>query len=88
MLPSDVDAMGYNDFARLADYYQCEPFGPIRDNLHSGFVAAAICNANRGKNTKPISASDFILKTRAEQAMERNKAFVAALDALARKKDA
>lgn len=88
VLPSDIDEMGCNDFARLADYYQCEPFGPVRDNIHSGMIAASICNVNRGKNTKPVTANDFLLKTQEEQVREKNSAFIASLRQLARKKNA
>jgi len=52
-------------------YFREEPFGPQRDNLHAGMVAAMIYNANRGKRQRPLSAPDFMLMTE-RQRMERN----------------
>lgn len=41
-------------------YYKLEPFGPLREDLRAGTVAAIIANANRDpKKSSPYSADDF-----------------------------
>ena len=43
-------------------YYQLEPFGAIRDNLHSAQIAALIFNSNRGKSQPAIGADKFMYR--------------------------
>lgn len=55
------------ELAEWAAYYEIEPFGQERDNLHAGIVAATVANVNRGKGKKPVQAGDFMLRVHADE---------------------
>lgn len=40
-------------------YFAIEPFGPLRDDLHAGTIAATTANAAWGKKSKSWSPEDF-----------------------------
>ncbi len=67
-------------------FYEMEPFGAIRDNIHSGQIASLIYNSNRRKNAKPLAASDFVLKDRESKQDETTGAFLSGLRMLAKPK--
>ena len=54
--------MSYAEFVDWLAYYQVEPFGGLRDDLHAALVASLIANANRDpkKRRKPFSPGEFI----------------------------
>jgi hypothetical protein len=41
-------------------YDNIEPFGAIQQDFRAGQVAAVVANVNRGKETAPFVASDFM----------------------------
>lgn len=49
------------EFSEWMAYAEIEPFGPIREDLRAGQVAALIANVNRDPKTKPdaYTAEDF-----------------------------
>lgn len=53
--------MGARELDDWWRYYQEEPWGAARDNLHAGLVAAAVRNAFRSSRSKAVSWSDFML---------------------------
>lgn len=57
--------MGAGEYARWWRFWQSEPWGPTRDNMHAGMIAAAVVNsrANRPRNGKLATFKDFMLKT-------------------------
>jgi len=50
-----------------AEFASVEPFGSIRDNLHAGIIASLIINVLRGKNSRMVSPTDFLLVTSSER---------------------
>lgn len=46
-------------------FYQLEPFGVERDNLHAGIVASMVANVNRDvkKRPEPFAPHDFLIET-------------------------
>ena len=87
MSVSQVEMMGNRDLMEWIAYYEIEPFGQYRDNLHAGMVASILYNANRGKRTKALEVSDFILRDRWEQREKQTAEFFGGLRALAKKAD-
>jgi hypothetical protein len=53
-------------------YWQAEPWGSFRDNIHSGLVASVIANANRRQGSRAFSYADFMLTER-DPAAEKAK---------------
>lgn len=79
--------MGASEFEQWWRYWQVEPWGAYRDNLHAGIVASAVVNSSMNKRRgTSISASDFMLKTRSEVAETETAETLAALEALSVKK--
>ena len=66
-------------------YYQLDPFGNVREDLHAGIVASTIANVNRGKNDKAFQPSDFMpFMEKPEQTVDDMKAV---MDAIAKGQD-
>lgn len=60
---SELEAsMSSSEFTQWMAFYNVQPFGPERDNVHAGIVASTVANANRGKSQRPFAVSDFVLK--------------------------
>ena len=53
--------MSSREFSEWMQYAELEPFGPLRDNLHAGMVAATMANAWRDKKHKAVKPTDFLL---------------------------
>ena len=43
-------------------FYQLEPFGPVRDNMHAALIATILAESNRDseKRSDPFEMSDFM----------------------------
>jgi hypothetical protein len=67
-------------------FYQLEPFGPVRDNIHAGQIASILYNANRKKNSPPMSVSDFFYTDLEVKKEEETRDFLGGLRALAKPK--
>lgn len=80
--------MSAREFSQWMDYFRSEPFGPVRDNLHAGTIAAMLFNANRGKGQKPMSAADFLLMSERERMAQRTRKTMDAMRAIAQPKKA
>lgn len=52
-------------------FWRTEPWGPKRDNMHAGIVAAALANSFRGKKQQPVTHQDFMFMTADEAAAHR-----------------
>lgn len=54
--------MSYAEFVDWLAYYQVEPWGDVRGDLHAALVAAIIANANRDpkKRRKPYTPGEFM----------------------------
>lgn len=53
--------MGYSEFVEWLAFYEVEPFGETRGDLHNAALAAVIVNANRGKKGKAAKVSQFLV---------------------------
>lgn len=70
-----------------SDYYDLEPWGAMRDNIHAGIVASMLFNVNRGRAEKPRTFNDFLLITNEEEIKQtKTQQFVVALRAMAKPK--
>jgi hypothetical protein len=67
-------------------FWQLEPWGPIRDNMHAGLIASTIANVNRRKGSAPIRFSEFMLLDRESEQARRRSAFVGWLKRAAKAK--
>lgn len=78
--------MPASEFTEWMAFFEIEPFGPMRDNLHSGQIASLIYNTNRRKNAPPKTPGDFIYKDLDSRREEETAEFLAGLRALAKPK--
>lgn len=81
--PSEVRAMSASDIQLMHRYWQEEPWGAYRDNLHTGMIAAAVVNAS-GRFKKEARADHFMLKVKEPEQAGKN--LVQALRMMATKK--
>lgn len=83
-LPSEIRAVATSsDITDLLAYWQLEPWGPWRDNLHAAQIASILFNAHRGRNTKPSRPGDFFYRDPERVAANQRAAFWRGLDRLA-----
>jgi hypothetical protein len=78
--------MSSREFGEWMEFYKSEPFGPVRDNLHSGQITAMLYNVNRRKGARAMSAADFLLMSERERMQRTTKKTLAAVKALAQPK--
>jgi hypothetical protein len=83
--PSEVRALPLSDLQMLGAYWEAEPWGPWRDNLHAGLIAATVANSGPRKLKKTVRASDFMLVPARERRAKGGKALLSALRAMASK---
>lgn len=87
MTVSDIDRrMPSSELTEWMAFYELEPFGPRRDNIHTGQIASLLYNANRRKNTPALTVSDFMLKDEYAKREEDTAQFLTGLRALAKEK--
>ena len=61
VLPSEVDDIGASDIDMLTRYWNEEPWGSLRDNLHAALIAREVrSTAFKGKH----EVKDFMLARR------------------------
>ena len=53
--------MGSSELSEWMKFWSVEPWGPYRDNIHAGLIAATIANVYRKKNTPALTYEDFML---------------------------
>lgn len=86
MTLSEMEArMGSGEFMDWVAYYNAEPFGAWRDNLHAGIVASAVWRAVGGN--KSIKATDFILVSAEEKRKTSLESALGWFRAVAKRKD-
>jgi hypothetical protein len=78
--------MSSREFVEWLAYYELEPFGPMRDNIHSGQIASLIYNSNRQRSKPALGPSDFLLKDQVAQKDEGTKNFLSLIRAAAEEK--
>ncbi|MBX7237669.1 MAG: DUF4035 domain-containing protein [Caldilineales bacterium] len=71
------------EFSEWIAYYNLEPFGLERFDLHAGIVASTIANVNRERNREPYSPLDFMpFQPRPQQSWQDQLALVEQLNIL------
>lgn len=58
----------------------------MRDNLHTGIIAALLFNVNRGQSQEPRQPQDFMITDGESVKQTKTQKFVAALRAMAKPK--
>lgn len=66
-----VVQMAATDYDLLARYWDAEPWGPWRDNMHAALIAREIRRPYLKDPTKPTPLSEFILRAPEEIQQER-----------------
>ena len=81
-----MGAAEYQDWWR---YWQQEPWGAMRDNLHTGIIASAIINAraNRRRGSSDVKAGDFLLRSERQSRADETAKSLAFLRAVGVRKD-
>lgn len=75
--------MGASEYEDWMLYYRVEPWGAYRDNLHAGIIASAVINSSMNKRRgTSVTANDFVLRTRSEEAANETAETLAQLEAL------
>jgi len=82
--PSEVMALPVSDMNLLTAYWQDEPWGPWRDNLHAGLIASAVANYGPKKLRRVMSWKDFLLKPRIATQTQNRGSLLAALRMMAK----
>jgi len=83
--PSEVGALPLSDLHLLTRYWEEAPWGPWRDNLHAGLIAATVANTGLRKPRRQIHAKDFVLTPARRRRENGGKALLSALRAMAKK---
>ena len=78
--------MGASELDEWVKFYGMEPFGPQRDNIHAGLVAATIANAYRKKGSRAITFEDFMLVDPAVHKKKKTKETIAWMKAVGKKR--
>jgi hypothetical protein len=60
------------DLDEMREFYQLEPWGSWRDNVHAGIIASVLCNIHRSKDSDPFTYEDFLMMSQ-EEAQERTE---------------
>jgi hypothetical protein len=83
----DIDAMkasmSQRQYLGWQRYFEVEPWGPWRDNLHAAVIAREVRRTMQTKRGSKISLDQFMLKTSGERAVEAEKKVIATLGAIA-----
>lgn len=69
-----------------AEYWTLEPWGAMRDNLHTGIMASLLFNAHRGQGQEPRQPQDFMITDADSKKEVALQQFVARLRAVAKPK--
>ena len=75
--------LGAAELEEWIAFYESEPFGAYRDNMHAAMIAATIANGNRARGSEPVAPSQFMLGQSVDLAAERTGVTLDALRALA-----
>lgn len=72
-----------SEFSEWMAYYELEPFGAWRDNLHAAQIAALLYNVNRERGSPAKSPGDFIYRDRVAAQEEADREMLVRLEAVA-----
>lgn len=72
-----LEQIPYRLFAEWKKYYEIEPFGQLRDNLHAGIVAASVWQSQmEPRDRETIKLADFLLDDEEREPLEPQEIFV------------
>jgi hypothetical protein len=63
----EVEEFGGGELAEWEMFWQLEPWGPHRDNIHTGLICALLANVHRRKGSSEFTFEDFMLRDRETQ---------------------
>lgn len=75
--------MGAAELDDWLRYWQAEPWGATRDNLHAAMIASTLANLMGGRNSKRATIDDFMLRPKTERAQEQTTSALNWLRAMA-----
>ena len=84
---SEVLAMPSDEFTYWKAFYELEPFGVKRDNLHMAALASMYVNAHQRSGATPRTLRDFMFIDPATKEIQDNDEFLSLLDAKAKNGD-
>lgn len=87
MTIGQIDQMPSSEFTEWMAFYEIEPFGPSRDNVHSAMICSLLYNANRGKRQEALTVTDFMLKDVDAKRESDTAQFMSGLRSLAKRKE-
>jgi hypothetical protein len=70
------------------NYYDLEPFGAERDNLHAAMMTAAVINVHTPKEKAPVKLDSFMIRPVKQNKTDDKKSFFEFLATHAVPKDA
>ena len=79
-LESEMSSDEYSSWIQYSEY---EPFGDIRNNIHTGMIVSMIANVNRKRGTRPYSFKDFMIMTPDEKRENDTREFLSNLRGMA-----
>lgn len=79
--------MSSAEFTQWLAYYQLEPFGAYRDNIHAAMVASIVANANRDSKRAAFKVDDFMLVDQVTRKGNETRDFFKSLSAIAKPKE-
>lgn len=76
--------MTSSEFTAWLAYYQLEPFGAYRDNLHAATIASIMANAHRDSKRAAFKVEDFMVVDTKTRKSKDTRDFFSAFQALAK----
>lgn len=67
-------------------FYDLEPFGDSRSNVHAGMIAAVLANQSRQKGSRAYTFKDFMIMTPDEKRDKETREFASFVQAVAVKR--
>lgn len=83
----EVQSMGSTEYDRWLRYWQQEPWGPWRDNMHAALIVSKLHNIHKKKSAKAATPDDFMLRDRQSNRDRQTGQTLSWLIGLARKKN-
>ena len=82
----EIESLGSSELNEWMLFWKTEPWGPYRDNIHAGLIAATIANVYRKKNSKAITHEAFMLTDQSSYKRNTSKETLAWMKAVAKRK--
>lgn len=79
----ELDELSVRELARWAQYWNEEPWGSVRDNMHAALIITELLKPHLPEGASPMSIDQFMLKSKAELDEAARLRIVSALSAMA-----